>query len=147
MVAGGVLQSACEVHGSGICLSQRESNSRYRSACLTRANRFAIVYKKLRGVAPRSCRRNFANGYLPPPPVPLPVPVLVPGAPVLVASTPKCEFTRCAHAESMVGHVVLLKDGALCKRVASTFAINWSPLPRLIRRHGIATNFPPIGVP
>jgi len=80
-------------------------------------------------------------------PVPVPVPVLVPGAPVLVASTPKCELTRCAHVESMVGQVVLLNDGALCNLVASTFAINWSPLPRLIKRHGIATNLPPVGVP
>jgi hypothetical protein len=57
-------------------------------------------------------------------PVPVPVPVLLPGAPVLLASTPKCEFTRCAHAESIVGQVVLLNVGALCNFELSTFTVN-----------------------
>jgi hypothetical protein len=80
-------------------------------------------------------------------PRPVPVPLLLPGAPVPVASTPKCEYTRCIHAESMVGHAVLLNVGALCNFVRSTLAVNWSPPPRLSSRHGIATSLPLLPVP
>jgi hypothetical protein len=41
------------------------------------------------------------------------VPLLLPGAPVPVALTPKCEYTRCIHVESIVGHELLLNVGAL----------------------------------
>ena len=77
-----------------------------------------------------------------PMPVPVPVPLLLPGAPVPVASTPKCEYTRCIHAESIVGQELLLNVGALANLVRSTLAVNWSPAPWLSSRHGIATSFP-----
>ena len=82
-----------------------------------------------------------------PMPVPVPVPLLLPGAPVLVpASTPKCEYTRCIHVESIVGQLALLNVGALCSFARSTVTVNWSPLPWLINRQGMATRFPLVPV-
>jgi len=93
------------------------------------------------------------DGFPKPVPVPMPVPVPVPielsepGAPRLVASMPKCAYTRWLQVESIVGHVEALKVGALCNRARSTLAMYWSVPLELISRQGTATSRPPAGVP
>ena len=57
-------------------------------------------------------------------PIPVPVPLLLPGAPVPVESTPKCEYTLCIQVESIVGQEALLNVGALSNFVRSTVAVN-----------------------
>ena len=77
---------------------------------------FGAVMSGVPGVAGKPGVEGF--------PTPVPVPVALPGAPVPVPSTPKCEYTCCIHAESIAGHAALLNVGALCNFARSTVAVN-----------------------
>jgi len=82
-----------------------------------------------------------------PVPVPVPVPLLLPGAPVLLGVTPKCEYTLCIQVEFMLGQELLLNVGALCRVVLSTLAVNCPSPLEVTSRHGIAVSCWPEEMP